>query len=170
MRASAVLLRPTAGMQDQPPGRVSVEQLQQGGPFLRAFHAKPGLEGHGNRRFFENSVQKTLQLLRVGQQPRAPVLAHHRAGGAAQIDVDLLVAQRFQLVRRPEKVLAAVGQDLGHGLHTGVILRQNVRLLPMGQRLAPGAPKGQKIFVRPIETGVLGAAVQPVRNPLHRGE
>ena len=123
MRASAVLLRPAAGMQDQPPGRVSVEQLQQGGPFLRAFHAQPGLEGHGHRRFFENSVQKAFQLLRVGQQPRAPVLAHHRAGGAAQIDVDLLVAQRFQLVRRPEKVLAAVGQDLGHGLHTGVILR-----------------------------------------------
>ena len=43
MRASAVLLRPAAGMQDQPPGRVSVEQLQQGGPFLRAFISRSRL-------------------------------------------------------------------------------------------------------------------------------
>ena len=158
-------------MDDQLRQGIAPEQRQQGAGLLRLPQAQPGLDGDGAGGGVKHRVQEPLQLLRQPQEAGALALGHHRAGGAAQIQVDLRVTHGRQLPRRPQKVLRPPHQQLGHGSQPPVVLGQNLPQLPFGEAvILGGGDKGDKIAVHAAEPAAMGLPVQGSGEPLHGGE
>ena len=107
---------PDPGMDDQQLYGILVVNFQQPGKFRRLCHTQPGFQGDGQGRIRKNTIQKPLQSIRVPEQPGAFSFGKHRAGGAAQVQIDLPVASVSALLRRPEKILYGFRQQLRHCL------------------------------------------------------
>ena len=142
-----LLLHP--GMDDQLRDGVLFVQRQQGVPLRRVAPADAGLDGHPQvRQAVEYLAEAAVQLLRVGQQPRALVLGRYRSGGAAQVEVHLPVAPFVQLPGGPKEVVAPVGQQLGHGVRLALYL---IQLLLLEAQIGVGRQERGEVFVRAAE-------------------
>ena len=164
-----VLLHP--GVDNQLRQGIALEQRQQGAELLRLPQTQPGLDGDGAGGGVKDRVQEPLQFLWQPQKAGALALGHHRAGGAAQIQVDLRVTHGRQLPRRPQEVLRPPHQQLGHGGQPPIVLGQNLPQLPFGEAvILGGGDEGDKIAVHAAEPAAMGLPVQGSGESLHRGE
>ena len=158
-------------MDNQPLNGVFVVYLKDLGKFLRPLHAHPGLDGNGNGAAAENLRQAIVQRAQIQQHPRSLVLGHHRAGGAADVQVHFLIAQPMQLLRHPEKGLRPVHQQLGDEADSLVVFRQNI---PQGAGLELAAAvrgdEGREVFLHAAEKPGVGLPVYAGTDPFHRGE
>ena len=151
--------------------RIAVVAIQNGPELLRVPDAQPGLDGDGAGGGVKDRVQEPLQFLWQPQKAGALALGHHRAGGAAQIQVDLRVTHGRQLPRRPQEVLRPPHQQLGHGGQPPIVLGQNLPQLPFGEAvILGGGDEGDKIAVHAAEPAAMGLPVQGSGESLHRGE
>ena len=136
-------------MDDQLRDGVLFVQRQQGVPLRRVVLADTGLDGHPQiRQALKYLAEAAVQLLRVGQQPRALVLGRYRSGGAAQVEVHLPVSPFVQFPGGPEEVIAPVGQQLGHGVRFALYL---IQLLLLEAQIGVGRQERGEVFVRAAE-------------------
>ena len=102
---------------------------------------------------------------------RAILLAGHCRHRAAQIQVDLLVAQLRQFLHCPQRLIRLVGEHLRHQRHSGVVLRSHVPLFLCLEMLRiVGRHKGRVVSVRPREEFVVRVSVHVPGDPLQRGK
>ena len=120
----------------------------------------------------ENTAsRKAVERIGVGQKSRALSLCRHRAGRAAEVEIDLRITHIGQRVRRPDAVCGGFGQQLRHRGHACIDLGRNIAFLARGKALGCGrGDKRHKVFVNPREIFVVRAAVNRAGYPLHRGK
>ena len=134
-------------------------------------HSQPGLYGDGNGTLGKHVVQKPIEGFRVCQHPRALALGGDRPGGAAQIEVDLVIAPVADDLRRPEKILRHFGQHLRDGGIAHTVRLRQFPAFPLGKLAVDGGgEEGHIISVNPGEIFVVKTAVNAVRQPLHGGK
>ena len=86
----------------------------------------------------------------------ALALADHRARGAAQIDVHLVIAQVFADLQRPEHILHILAQKLGHGGKAHAVCLRQLPGFPVRQTAVDGGgDEGHEIFVHAGEIFVV---------------
>jgi hypothetical protein len=93
------------------------------GKLLRGREADAGLDRYFHVSAGKYAVQKSVQLLGICQQAGAPALGRHRAGRAAEIEIDLIKAHVPQHLRRGEERLGVVSQELRDEDQPGIFLR-----------------------------------------------
>ena len=132
-------------------------QLQQRPEFLRIVHAQASFDGNRDGRFLKYLVQKRAQLVRMRQESGALSLCGDGAGGAAQVQVHLLIAQLLQLFRCLEKRPRLIGQQLRHQFKAGIILWEHLAqiLFCNGRAVGGGGEEGGIVPVHPGEIPVM---------------
>ena len=106
-------------------------------------------------------------------RPRNPAprpFSYDRARGTAQVQIDLVISQLGQLVRRPYERRRVVCHDLRHYVGR-VVLGLHVAHFAAGQTaVVVGRYKGRKVFVHTAEHRPMRVAVYVSGKSLHRGE
>lgn len=133
VRSSLVELPPKPGMDDKLVEGEAVEDGQQLLPLLLIVHADSGLDGYGNGAFGADFLQKTLQFRLIGKKTGASSLGDHRPGGTAQVQIDHGISQLGDGLRRFQKALRTVGEDLGDQGQALVIVGMDVVAVTSGQ-------------------------------------
>ena len=170
MGPAPVELLPDPGMDGELRHGVAAQKGQQGAKLRRVPPADPGLHRDGHLRPGKDIVQEPLQLPQVPEEAGALPFGGDRPRGAAQIQVDLLVAQVGQGVGAPQKVLRAPGQELGDGMESGVLLRGELPEVPLLEVvLLPRGEEGHEILVHPREKAVVDPAEDRSGKALHGG-
>ena len=149
----AVELAHDTGVNGQFRDGVAVVDCKDGRKFLRFLHAQPGLDRDGALCMRENSFQKGVQFGRVPQHSGTFALGGNSSGGAAEVQIDLGIAQLPQL--------AGVGL---RGQFRHLLFDENA-VFRRGQ-------KGRVIAGRaacPAEPFLVGLPPHPVGEPLHGG-
>ena len=168
-----VKLPPQPGMDGQQADGIAVKNLHQPGEVVLILQSDAGF--YRNLQVFplqtlKNLVEKPIQHLRVCQHSGTLVLGHHRARGAAQIEIHLGVAQRHHIPCRPQKMLRPRRQQLGHGGRTAVNLRAHLPDLLFAEHpVGGGCQKGGEIGVHPREPGPMCRPEHRAGHPLHGG-
>ena len=169
--AALVKVLPHARMNDQLRNRIAAVNLEQRLKFRRIVYAEPCLDGDRNRAGGENGIQKAVKLVGMGEKACALALRGHGARRAAEIEVDLGIAERGEGVRRPDKVGGRPGEQLRHGRHAFVVFGQHIALLTRRQLfLRRRGDERHEIFVDAGEKFVVGAAEYCAGDALHRGK
>lgn len=165
---SGVLLPGEPGMDDELVQGISGKDIQQPGPLVGILHADAGFDGDAHRAATENLVQKSIQLVRYAKETGAPFPGGDGSRGATQIQVHRVVAVIGKLGGNGQKVLRAVGEDLGDEAETLVVFRQDLVNLPAAQ---PGiGKKGCEVFVRAPIAASPGVSKNIGGKPLHGGK
>ena len=171
MHAALVELAAGAGVDGQLPDGVLFQDIQQGGPFPGRLEADAGLDGDGQRGGGKDGVQKGVQRLRVAQHTGALALAGHGAGGAADVEVHLVILQVGQLSDRPEEELWVAGQQLGDDRYARILGRGDGPEIAGGENVVlRRGDKGDVIRLHPAENAVMHPAVDGVGHALHGGK
>ena len=171
MNGASVEFLPHPWVDGQLPDGVAVENVQQRRKFLRRMHSQPGLYGDGNGTLGKHVVQKPIEGFRVSQHPGTLALGGDRPGGAAQIEVDLVIAPVADDLRRPEKILRHFGQHLWDGGKAHTVRLRQFPAFPLGKLAVDGGgEEGHIISVNLGEIFAVKTAVNAVRQPLHGGK
>ena len=113
-------------MDDKLAQGIAAVYRQQPFKLRRVLHPQPRLDGDTSVKAGEYLAEKAVERLRVAQLAGALSLGRDRPGRTAEIQIDLLIAQRAQLARRPEKILRVAAEQLRHQRHALVVFRQKV--------------------------------------------
>ena len=160
-------------MDGQQADGIAVKNLHQPGEVVLVLQPDAGF--YRNLQVFplqplKNLMEKPVQLIGVGQHTSALVLGHHRARGAAQIEIYLGVAQRHHIPCRPQKMLRPCRQQLGYGGRAAVDGRAHLPDLlfaehPVGSR----SQKGGEVGVHSLKLGPMCRPEHRAGHPLHGG-
>lgn len=168
---SPVVVGAQAGVDDELTDGIAGKDRQQGGPLLRVGDPDAGFHRHPQVQPAENLVEKGIQLLGTGQKARPFSFGHHGAGGAAHVQVDLLIAKVPEQAGSRDEILRPVGEQLGDHRHAPVVVRVHVGQPPAGEgTVCGGGKEGGIVAVQAREHLVVELAVEPAGDPLQRGQ
>ena len=165
VRRAAIALLLESWMDDQLCNRVFLIKGQKCFPFRLLFHADPGLDGNRQRTSAEDFVKKGIKLIRTGKEAGTPPLGNNGSGGAAEVQIDSVIAVRRKVLAQGKKVLCPVCQDLGNGTHPTVMLRQNIVLFSAAHMTV--TEKGCEVFVNTAIVLMKGIAENVGGKSLH---
>ena len=148
-----------AGMYGQLADGVLVVNFKYGIEFIGGDKPEAGLDGYVHIHNIVYVRQHIVQLTQLAQKPRALTLGGYGAGGAAEVEIDLLVAHCFQLAGSPNEMLRVVSKYLRHGIDTLVALgRYLVHIAGSKKMILSRGDKGHKVLVRAGEVFVMQQA------------
>ena len=164
-----VLLHP--GMDGQLRDGVAVVDGQDPGELVLLPEAQAGLDGDGDGEVGgKDRLKEAVQLIGLRQEAGALSFRHHSAGGAAQVQVHLGIAQVREIFRRPEEVLRPAGHELRH--HEDAPVGGGIQIPPVPLRNAlilGGGEEGGVVFLHPAEHLLMEPAPEPGGDALHGG-
>ena len=149
---------------------VAIVNLQNPGEFLRIRQPNPGLDTDGVAGQREKFIQKTVQPIRIRQHSRTLILCNHSAGGTAEVNVDLRIAERSALFHRPGHILGVFAQQLRNCREIHAVGGGNLPGLPVSKAaMDGGGDKGHIISVNAGEIFVVQPPESGVSDTLHGG-
>src|SRR5699024_1873397 len=111
--------------------------------------------------------QKPFKPLRIRQESRAPPLGHNRFRRTSQIQIDLFITILTKLLRRADKVLRPVRQNLRNRIHSPVVPGKAILLFSCTEMPhLVRADKRDKVSVKSSKTLVHRIPVNPAGDPL----
>ena len=150
-----------------------IVDIQQSRKLLRLLDADAGLDRDRTLHRRKDGVQKSVQPGGVPQHPGSLALGRHRAGGTAEVQVDLRVAQLPHFADHPGGQFAVSGQQLRDHDRACIGLRGQLRHLFRDEDAVFRRRQERRIVAR----GGIGCAKpflvhlppDAVGQPLHRG-
>ena len=139
---------------------------QQTVKFIRPGVADARLDGDGERRPGEDPVQQPLERGHIRQQPRALALGRHRAGGAAEVQVHLVIAHVAERLRRPEEERRILAEKLGHA--EAVFRRKDGKVARGEREILRRADERDEVFGHARKAVAVHPAENRVRYALQR--
>ena len=137
-------------------------------PIFAVVDADPGLQGHGQGGLGIDGREEFVQGVNVSEHAAALALADHSAGGAAQVDIDFVVAKILADLQGPEHILHILAKKLGNGGEGDTVGLRQLPGLPVGQAAVDGggdegheiAVHAGEIFMVQRAEGCVGDALQ----------
>ena len=161
------------GVDGQLTDGVAVIDVEDGVELLGTGDAQPGLDRDRPLRPGKEFVQKGLELCGVPQHPGTLALGGHSAGGTAEVEVHLRVAQPAQLCDHPCGQCAVLGEELGDDGRAGVRRRVKLGHLLLDEHPVLGRREEGRVITggcaRCAEPALMCLPPDAVRQPLHGG-
>ena len=162
-----------AGMHDELGDSAATKERKELVVLVVICDADARLDRDRQRRAFAHVDKKRLEPVWVAQKARALLLGDYCSRGAAEVEVDFLVAHVGKKPSRPDEPVGVVGQKLGHDIEALVVRRVEftaVALAEWRSHLGERRDERRVVAVERAEDFRVNAAKRISGDSLHGGK